>query len=130
MHEINYLAVLVCAVAGFVFSTVWYSVWGKQMGKLHKAYAGKQQPKPWQILIEFARNIILALVISLLFDYIGVFDWIAGIEFGLILWLGFPLVLLAGSVLWEKVPVKLAMFHLGDWFVKLLLFSVIIATWK
>lgn len=130
MHEINYLAVLGCAVIGFIVSTVWYSVFSKQMAKLNKAYAGATQPKPWQILIEFGRNILLAIVIATLFDYIGVLDWIAGVEFGLILWVGFPLILLAGSVMWEKVPVKLAIFHAGDWLIKLLLFSAILGTWS
>ena len=122
MHEINYVAVLGCAIAGFIISTVWYSIFAKQMAKLNKAYAGSTQPAPWQILIEFGRNIILAIVIATLFNYIGVLDWIA--------WIGFPVVILSGSVLWEKVPLKLAAFHAGDWLIKLVLFSVILATWS
>jgi hypothetical protein len=43
---------------------------------------------------------------------------------------GFPVVLLSGSVIWEKVPAKLAAMHSGDWLVKLLVVSVIVSVWR
>jgi hypothetical protein len=42
------------------------------------------------------------------------------------LWAGFPLVLLTGSVIWEKVHPATAAMHAGDWLIKLLLIAVII----
>jgi hypothetical protein len=130
MDNINFWAVLVCSIVGFVVSTAWYSVFGKQMAKLHKAYAGSQQPAPWQIAVEFARSVTVAVVIAVLFNAIGTTDWLSGIGYVLLFWIGFPAVLLAGSVLWEKVPFKLAMFHAGDWLIKLFLFSFILSIWR
>ena len=49
--------------------------------------------------------------------------------FGLALWIGFPVVLLAGSVFHENVPWKLAALHAGDWLVKLLVIAVIVGVW-
>ena len=37
---------------------------------------------------------------------------------------GFPLVLLTGSVIWEKVHPGTAAMHAGDWLLKLLLIAV------
>ncbi len=37
--------------------------------------------------------------------------------------------LLAGSVIWENVPWKLAALHAGDWLVKLLVIAVIVSVW-
>jgi hypothetical protein len=130
MFDVNFVAVLVCAIGGFILSTIWYSAFSKQMAKLHKAYATDKQPEPWQVLIELGRNILLSIVIATLFYYLGVRDVMSAIQFGLLIWLGFPLVLLTGSVLWEKVPPKLAAFHLGDWFIKIILFSVILTIWR
>ncbi len=48
---------------------------------------------------------------------------------GLSMWIGFPVVLLAGSVLWEKVPPKLATIHAGDWLLKLLAVTIIVSVW-
>ena len=45
-------------------------------------------------------------------------------------WVGFPVILLLGSVVHEKVPWRLAVLHAGDWLVKLLLIAVIVGVWK
>jgi hypothetical protein len=44
--------------------------------------------------------------------------------------LGFPVVLLAGSILWERVPAKLAAIHAGDWLVKVVGVALIVALWQ
>ncbi len=48
----------------------------------------------------------------------------------ILLWIGFPVVLLSGSVLWEDVPARLAAIHAGDWLIKLLLIGAILAAWR
>jgi len=48
---------------------------------------------------------------------------------GLTLWLGFPFVLLTGSMMWEKVPAVTAMLHAGDWLLKLVVISVMVGLW-
>jgi hypothetical protein len=49
---------------------------------------------------------------------------------GLVLFAGFPFVLLTGSVLWDKVDWRLAAIHGGDWFLKLLVISLIIGLFR
>ena len=46
--------------------------------------------------------------------------WSGGLLLGLVLWIGFPLVLWTGAILHERTPLKLAAIHAGDWLVKLL----------
>jgi hypothetical protein len=48
---------------------------------------------------------------------------------GLALWAGFPLVLLTGSIIWDKVPPVTALLHAGDWLLKLVVISVIVGLW-
>ena len=40
--------------------------------------------------------------------------------------IAFPVVLLTGSVVHEKVPWRLAAIHAGDWLVKLLLVTLVV----
>jgi Protein of unknown function (DUF1761) len=49
---------------------------------------------------------------------------------GLALWVAFPVMLLLGSVVHEKVPWRLAALHAGDWLVKLLVISLIVGIWR
>jgi hypothetical protein len=44
---------------------------------------------------------------------------------GLGLWAAFPVVLLTGSVVHEKVPWQVAAIHGGDWLIKMLLMSAL-----
>jgi hypothetical protein len=53
--------------------------------------------------------------------------WTDGVALGALLWLGFPVVLWTGAVIWEKVPLKLAAIHSGDWLLKLIIVSVIVS---
>lgn len=68
MLGINYLAVVVAAVAAFVVSTVWYIVFGKAMMKLQgakpDAMADMEKPQPWKILVEIVRSLVVAYVLA------------------------------------------------------------------
>src|ERR687898_274843 len=44
--------------------------------------------------------------------------------------MGFPRMILLGSVVHEDVPLMLAAIHAGDWLVKLLLMAVILGVWR
>ena len=48
---------------------------------------------------------------------------------GLVLWASFPMVLLTGSIIWDKLPPVTALVHAGDWLLKLILICVIIGLW-
>jgi hypothetical protein len=127
MIDMNPLAIAVAVVAAFVLSSVYYSAWGSQLAALSEAYADAARPPAWKILVEFVRSLIVALVLGGLASLLEVTDWTGGVGLGLALWIGFPVVLLVGSVIWENVPPKLAAIHGGDWLVKLLVLSVIVS---
>jgi hypothetical protein len=61
---------------------------------------------------------------------LGITGWISAVKLGLWLWIGFPFMILVGSVLWDKVPWKLAAIHAGDWLVKLLVMAIILGVWR
>ena len=135
MVHVNSLAVLVAAVAVFVLGWLWYSPllfynpWMRLRGMDPvAAMAGAKMPAG-KLLIELARCLVLAYVIARFVALLGVGSWLGAVHFGLSLWIGFPVILLLGSVLWENVPWKVAAIHAGDWLVKMLVIPIIVAVW-
>jgi len=85
MREINYLAVVVVAVAAFVLSTAWYIAFAKQRAELcPAAMADMKKPQPLKMLIEIVRNILLAYVLAYFVARLGIADWPAAIQFSLL----------------------------------------------
>lgn len=129
MRDLNYLAVTVSAVAAFFLSSAWYIVFA---GLTDEASSGRDdgRPEPWQILVELARSAVVASLLAGLTLQLGITTWTGSGLLALSLWVGFPVVLLTGSVIWEDVPVKTAALHAGDWLFKLVLIAVIVGVWQ
>ena len=129
--EMNYLAIVVAVVLAFVASTVWYIVFGAEREKLLGREGGVvERPPVWMVLVELVRSFVVAYVLAVLFGLVGVAGFIGAVGLGLLMWVGFPVVLLVGSVIWDRVPFKLAAIHAGDWLVKLLLIAIIVGLWR
>ena len=135
MPHVNYLAVLVAAIVVFVLGWLWYSPflflkpWMRARGlDPDAAMAGTKMPAG-KLIAELLRCIVLAFVIAHFIALLGVSNWFIAAHFALLLWIGFPVVLLVGSILWENLPVKVAAINAGDWLVKLLAITIILSVW-
>ena len=128
---INYFALVVAVIAAFVVSSVWYSplLFGKQFIEL-SGVGPSAGPNVWKIAGELVRNLILAYVLGRFVVLLEVVDWKGALSLGVWLWIGFPVLLLSGSVVWQNVPWTLAAIHAGDWLVKILLIAVILGAWR
>jgi hypothetical protein len=125
------LAVVVAAIAAFVVSSVWYIVFGKELAKVSAAFAeGVQKRQPWKMLVVIVQSLVLALVLAYVIGLIGDVDWLGAVRVGVLLWIGLSAIQWMGSIIWEKVPVKMAAIHAGDWLVKLVLIAVIVGVWR
>lgn len=130
MEDVNVLAVAVAAVAGLVASFAYYMVFGSQLEQVGSAAAESERPPAWLMPVELVRTLVVAVVVAGLVANIGTDTWTGGALLALSLWVGFPVVLLAGSVIHEKVPPRLAATHGGDWLLKLLVIAVIVSLWR
>jgi hypothetical protein len=126
MGDVNALAVAAAVIVAFLVSTVWYSVFAGPLGM--EADAGR--PPLWKIAVELTRSLTLSIVLAVLCDRLGIVGWRDAIGLGLLLWAGFPAVLLSGSVLWERVPWRRAALHTGDWLLKLVVVTAIVGLWR
>ncbi|PYP36951.1 MAG: hypothetical protein DMD48_11855 [Gemmatimonadetes bacterium] len=135
MVHVSYLPVLVAAVVVFVLGWLWYSplLFYKPWMRLRgldpvAAMTGAKMPGG-KLVVEFARCIIVAYVIARFVALLGISSWLGAVHFGLMVWIGFPVIILTGSVLWENTPWKVAAIHAGDWLVKMLVISIIVTLW-
>jgi hypothetical protein len=123
MIKVNSLAM----VAAFMAAALYYTVFGKQLTQLSVAEVSRSPAST--MLVELGRGLVLAAVLAGLCARLGIVTWTGAVLFGLAVWIGFPVLLLAGSVFHENVPWRLAALHAGDWLVKLLVIAVIVGVW-
>jgi len=131
MKRVNFLTLIVVVVVAFVASSVWYSplVFGKQFLEF-SGFAAAPKPSPVKAFLELFRTFVLGYVIARLVAGLNIVDWKGGLQLGLWLWIGFPAVLLTGSILWQGAPWQLAAIHSCDWLIKLILIPVTCAVWR
>jgi hypothetical protein len=121
------LGIAVAAVAAFIISSVYYTVVTPlERRAVGAAALDRGRPRPWKVLTELLRTAIVASAFAWIAHRGGDLDIRHGLVLALIMWAGFPLVLLTGSVIWERVHPATAAIHTGDWLVKLLLIAVIL----
>ncbi len=130
MPEIAILSVAAATVAAFVLSSTYYAVFAADLAEVSDAAASGEQPPPWKLGVEVLRSLTLSVVVAGLASQGGIDDWTGGLLLGLALWIGFPLVLWTGAMIWENTPPRLAALHGGDWLAKLLVVAVIVSVWQ
>jgi hypothetical protein len=118
-------AVACAAIAAFVVSMVWYGAFGEQVAEL-SGTTPQSTPEMWKVFVELGRSAAVATVLAAIALRLGVVRRASAGSLGLALWIGFPAMILLGSVLWENVPGRLATIHAGDWLVKLLVIAMIV----
>jgi len=128
MH-LNYLAIIVAAIAVFVFAAGYYIVLARQRATLSPAAAARSRPPAWLMGLELLKSLVVAAVVAGLVALAGIGDVGGALKLALALWVAFPVVLLVGSVTQENVPWKLGAIHSGDWLAKLVIITVIVTVW-
>lgn len=125
------ISVIAASIVVFVLSSAYYAVLTPTEKRLLGEHAPDRgnRPPPLKILLELARSLVVAAVIAGLARYAGLTDVKSAVVLGLVLWVGFPAVLLTGSMMWEKTPAVTAALHAGDWLIKILATSAIVGAW-
>jgi hypothetical protein len=124
-------SVVTAAVAAFVFSSVWYMALAPvEMRVLGPAAPDRGgRPAPAKALLELVRTAVVAAVVAGLARALDLDGVGSTLLLGLVLWVGFPLMLLTGSIMWESVPAVTAALHAGDWLIKLLVIALVVGLW-
>lgn len=122
------ISIVLATVTGFIVSAIWYTLFGSLWQELKNAAvtAATEEPGLGVMFGELARTFILACVLAYFVAILEMKTWTRTIRFGLVIWVGFPTLILLGSVLHENVHPGIAAIHAGDWLVKLLLMLAVL----
>lgn len=138
--NINYLAVLVSAIASMVLGSLWY---GPLFGKTWMSLSGKTEAdlaaakakgmgKSYALM--FIGSMVMSYVLAhgLIFAsaYTKTYGAQAGLMVGFWSWFGFIAPVSLGIVLWDNKPWKLWFLNNGYHLINLLIIGVILALWK
>lgn len=130
---INYIAVLVSAIIGFVIGMAWYKVFGRQwmslMGLTPEKLQGMKKGMAKPMLGGFVATLIMAFVLAHVIGYSQASTIPEGLMGGFWVWLGFVATVMINSVLWEGKPVKLYALNVAHYLVVLLVMGAILAVW-
>ena len=74
MQGMNYLAIVVAAVAAFVASVVWYALFGNAMTELREAdpaAAANSGTSVWTVLFVVAQSLVVAFMVAYFLSRLG-----------------------------------------------------------
>lgn len=129
---INYVAVVVCAVAGMVLGYAWYSqaLFGKQFMQLIGKSEAELKPTQTTYLLMTLSALVMAWVLAMFVDFAYATTATAGMIVGFWAWLGFVVTTGSASVLFEGKPKGLYYIQTGYYLVELLIMGAILAVWQ
>lgn len=95
MQQHNYLAILVAAIVAFLIGGLWYSpmLFAKQWMAAHahtpEDVARMKADAPRAYAISFVALLVMAAILQLLLNHLGVRNWGGGVAWAAHIWLGF-----------------------------------------
>jgi len=133
--SLNYIAIIVSGVVAMIIGYLWYGpLFGKAWMKL-SGFTPKDQEKAKKkgmtksYIIMFIGVLVTAYVLAHFVDYMEATTFLAGMEVGCWLWLGFIAPVMLGMVLWEGKPVKLYLLNVIYQLIVIELMAGILAVW-
>jgi|ERR1017187_5099677 hypothetical protein len=130
--HVNYLAVLVAAIANYVIATIWYAaIFGKVWQKL--TGITDMKPAPMNIVLVFVGSLVLSFVLyhSIVFGnaYVKTSGIGGGLMGGFFGWLGYIAPVTLSTKLYEKKPWGLWLLDNSFWLISLLVMGIILSLW-
>ncbi len=132
---VNYIAVLVAAVAAHLLGFLWYGpLFGKKWMQLMKLTdkdkeKAKHKGMATAMVGSFIGNVVMGGVLAFLIDLAGV-SLANGLMLGFLTWLGFLATEKMGMVFWENKSWSLYVLQTAHHLVSLLLIGAILGAWK
>lgn len=130
--HVNYLAVLLAAIANYVIATIWYAV---IFGNVWKKLTGITEMKPVKlnVVLVFIGSLVLSYVLyhSIAFGdaYVKMSGISGGLMGGFFGWLGYIAPITLSTKLYEKKPWGLWLLDNAFWLISLLVMGTILSFW-
>lgn len=129
--DINFLAVLVAAVAGFAFGAIWYMTLSKPWMAAARIDPSKGSRSIQPFIVSFIMLIVIAVVMFVIINsvYLGEFSLSNGLLTGFVLWLGFMLPTMAVNQRYQGYGWGLTIIDALHWLGVALIIGAILGLW-
>lgn len=87
-------------------------------------------PQVWEVGGQLVRNVVEILAIAWIMQRLRIATCRGAVGLGLVLWLGFQAMAVAGSVLHEHYPLGLFALHIGDALMTTLISVLMLHAWR
>ena len=128
--EINYVAVLVAALVGWLIGAAWYGVLGKQwmkaLGWSAEDIAAKRRVPFGPMIISFVALSIMGYMLAGVMGHLGPMTIRAGIIAGALLWLGFTITTMVVNNAYQMRKPMLTVIDGAHWLAVLIVQGAII----
>ncbi|MDJ0612601.1 MAG: DUF1761 domain-containing protein [Rhizobiaceae bacterium] len=128
LSNLNYLAILVAAIAGMVSGAAWYGAFAKPWMKA-VGYTEEPTPNPKIYIVAIIAQLIIAYMLAVLFRHFPSVDLVSGALGAFFCWLGFCLAPMAVNHRFQDKGWDLTLIDGGYWLVVFLLQGAILGWW-
>jgi hypothetical protein len=130
----NYWAILVAALACFLFEAIWYTLflerWLDGIGRTMEWLKASGMNPNLQYATALVSAAVIAMAISCVTQLTGPQTAVRGIKVALLLWLGFVLTTWSTEYIFEVRPLSLLGINAGFWLFGMSLMGAIVGGWK
>lgn len=129
---VNYLAVLVAAIASYAIASVWYGVIFRKLW-MELTGVTDMKPAPMSMILPFIGSLVMSYVLTHSIAFGNSYTAMSGVSGGLMggffNWLGFIAPVTLMGVVYEKRKWKLWMLDNAFWLLSLLVMGAILSSW-
>lgn len=130
----NYLAVIVSAIASFLIGWVWFMIVFKEpyirgLNKTAEELAKGPSAVP-SLLLQFAGSLVMAFVLAWFIARLNVTTVAGGIRVGAMAWLGFIAAVLGPYYAFQAYPFSFFLINAGYPLASLVVMGAILGVWK
>ncbi len=127
---INYVAVIIAALAGFGLGAVWYMVlggtWMRALGKTPADLKPEGSAKVMPFIISIVALFVMALMLAGLMGHLGDVTIRGGVISGLFVWVGFVITTMGVNHAFSGAKPMLTLIDGGHWLAVLLIMGAVI----
>jgi hypothetical protein len=132
--KLNWVAILVAAIASFLFEALWYSIFLKEWlagtGRTMEWLVASGMNPAVQYAVAILCAVIAAAVLSICIQASGEQTARRGILCGAIIWFGFIATSWATEYIFEVRSPQIYAINAGFWLFDLMLMGAIVGAWK
>jgi hypothetical protein len=128
-QNLNWIVVFCAWILHVVISLIWYQP--IFFGKTWVELTGKEmKPAKQWIPVGFLAHLFAVISLALIIKLSNATTALEGLFWGLLVSIGFIGAILAGELVWEKIPFKLFLIRVGDQILTLCIAGVMLSLWK